>query len=232
MARSRGVLHAPHRRPRSRGGRWEYCETVLKRLGIAPDRTDPQMDDLMDALGGHPLAMRAILPQLREHSAGARGAAATLRRSTFPRAMWRASWRRRCGSWRMCCRPSMPAAGPTFLHEEFVDLEYLEVMAKRAEPGVTRAAIDRFAGAVVAGLLRDRGQAIFELHPGADRVPGGAMACAHAECSSARRVGAGVRGGDGVIGRNELAPSGSRAAIHVPCARCVTSIVLWTRPNG
>jgi len=55
---------------------------------------------------------------------------------------------------------------PLALHERFVDADYLEIMAKQVDPSWTREPIDRFLGALaVAGLLHDRGQGIFEMHP-------------------------------------------------------------------
>src|SRR5216683_612786 len=39
--------------------RWEYCEVILRELGLKVDRDDPELKELMDQLRGHPLAMRA-----------------------------------------------------------------------------------------------------------------------------------------------------------------------------
>src|ERR1017187_10212200 len=44
--------------------RWEYCETILRGLGIKVNRDDPELSKLMDQLAGHPLAMRVVLPKL------------------------------------------------------------------------------------------------------------------------------------------------------------------------
>src|ERR1019366_4342531 len=44
--------------------RWEYCETILRELGIRVNRDDPELSKLMDQLAGHPLAMRVVLPKL------------------------------------------------------------------------------------------------------------------------------------------------------------------------
>jgi hypothetical protein len=49
--------------------RWEYCENILRDLGLTVDRDDQAFAELMKQLGGHPLAMRAILPQLEKRSA-------------------------------------------------------------------------------------------------------------------------------------------------------------------
>jgi hypothetical protein len=41
----------------------------LKDLGLSAKQDDQDLADLMALLGGHPLAMRALLPGLAEHSA-------------------------------------------------------------------------------------------------------------------------------------------------------------------
>ena len=52
------------------------------------------------------------------------------------------------------------------MHEGFVDADYLEGMARQVEAKWTRAQIDGVAQALVAaGLLRDIGQATYEMHP-------------------------------------------------------------------
>jgi tetratricopeptide (TPR) repeat protein len=60
-----------------------------------------------------------------------------------------------------------PLLTPLALHDRFVDADYLEAMAKGAsQTQVTRRQIDRLLSALAtAGLVRDRGQAIYELHP-------------------------------------------------------------------
>src|SRR5262249_35589949 len=50
--------------------RWEYCNTILRSLGKRIDRNDKDLVELTNQLGGHPLAMRAILPLLENMSAG------------------------------------------------------------------------------------------------------------------------------------------------------------------
>jgi hypothetical protein len=55
--------------------RWEYCESILRELGLKVNRDDPQLQKLMDQLGGHPLAMRVVLPKLEHMSAAKVGEA-------------------------------------------------------------------------------------------------------------------------------------------------------------
>ena len=46
--------------------RWEYCDAILRDLGLVVNRDDPQLVELMELLEGHPLAMRVILPRLEK----------------------------------------------------------------------------------------------------------------------------------------------------------------------
>ena len=66
-----------------------------------------------------------------------------------------------------CRRTCGPALVPLGLHDRFVDADDLEAMAKGAgQTQVARRQIDRLLSALAtAGLVRDRGQAIYELHP-------------------------------------------------------------------
>ena len=50
--------------------RWDYCEVILRDLGLTIDRKDADLVKLMDFLGGHPLAMRVILPRLAKQEGG------------------------------------------------------------------------------------------------------------------------------------------------------------------
>ena len=54
---------------------WDYCESILRDLGLNVDRKDEDLIKLMELLDGHPLAMRAILPKLEKRPAGELAAA-------------------------------------------------------------------------------------------------------------------------------------------------------------
>ena len=149
--------------------RWEFCQSVLQDLGKTVDRDDPEMIALMDTLAGHPLLMRAILPMLEEHTPSAiteavRGNLATLGpagdevqkkvmatlrfvEQTLPEDL-------------------RPLLVPLSLHERFASANLLKPMAKQVEPPPTRAQIDAFFAALgTAGLVRNIGPSIYELHP-------------------------------------------------------------------
>jgi tetratricopeptide (TPR) repeat protein len=48
--------------------RWEYCEAIVRDLGLTVDRTNADWAKLMNMLDGHPLAMRVILSRLYQSS--------------------------------------------------------------------------------------------------------------------------------------------------------------------
>jgi tetratricopeptide (TPR) repeat protein len=45
---------------------WEYCDKIIKNLGIRINRKSKEFSELMDMLGGHPLAMRIVLPRIEK----------------------------------------------------------------------------------------------------------------------------------------------------------------------
>jgi len=149
--------------------RWEYCDAILRELGLKVNRNDPELSKLMDQLAGHPLAMRVVLPKLEQMPAAKISEAlrnniaalglneqeeqgrlfATLRfvEQGLPKNL----------------RPLMSLVG---LHESYVSPHLLELMAKQVDIGWTRPLIDRLMAALaVAGLVRDIGSATFEMHP-------------------------------------------------------------------
>jgi len=149
--------------------RWEYCEVILRDLGLSIDRNDEKLVGLMDLLGGHPLAMRAILPRLEKMSAGQ--VAEALRSNLASLKMEGNEDLAKLYATLGFVGQSLPPELQTLLipvamHEGYLDADYLEAMAKEAESARTRGMIDRLMQALVsAGLLRDVGQAIYEMHP-------------------------------------------------------------------
>ncbi len=67
--------------------RWEYCEIILRELGLKVNRDDPALKELMDQLAGHPLAMRVVAAQAGANvgGQGQRGAAHQHRRAWLGR---------------------------------------------------------------------------------------------------------------------------------------------------
>jgi tetratricopeptide (TPR) repeat protein len=150
--------------------RWEYCETILRDLGLTVNRNDKDYADLMKQLGGHPLAMRVMLPQLEKHSAAEiakalRGNLKELKLTAVDEAYEQLFAALRFIE-QALPESLRPLLQPLALHEAYVDLDYLEMMAKEVPGDWSRAQIDQLAAALTnAGLLRDLGQATYELHP-------------------------------------------------------------------
>ncbi|WP_169249057.1 tetratricopeptide repeat protein [Candidatus Competibacter phosphatis] len=147
--------------------RWEYCATILHDLGLEADQKDAGLKNLMDVLGGHPLAMRALLPRLREVSAKA---LAERFRGRIPLESGDDSQTRLFAALEFVEEALpvelQPLLLPLGLHERFVDADYLEAMAQQADPRFSRADIERLlAMLAVSGLLRPLGQGIHEMHP-------------------------------------------------------------------
>ena len=150
--------------------RWDYCEVILRDLGLTIDRKDADLVTLMELLDGHPLAMRVILPRLANLQAAAliqalQSNLTALGSSGDPaQDKLFATLRFAEQSLPDDLRPLLV---PLALHERFVNADYLEIMANEVDPSWTHSQIDRFLGAAlaVAGILHDRGQGVFEMHP-------------------------------------------------------------------
>jgi hypothetical protein len=149
--------------------RWEFCETILRELGKTINRDDPDLKALMDLLGGHPLAMRVILPRLESRTAAELGA--VLRGNLDALGPGGDPLQDRLFATLRFAEESVPpdlqpVLIPLALHEHFLDVNFLEAMAREVDTAWTRGRIDGFIAILsTAGLLRDRGQAIYEIHP-------------------------------------------------------------------
>jgi tetratricopeptide (TPR) repeat protein len=149
--------------------RWDYCEVILRDLGLSIDRQDADLVTLMELLGGHPLAMRVMLPRLEKLKAS--DLIQTLQSNVTALGPSGDPAQDKLFATLRFAEQSLPdelrpLLTPLALHERFVDADYLEQMANEVDPSWTRSQIDRFLGALsVAGLLHDLGQSIFEMHP-------------------------------------------------------------------
>ena len=148
--------------------RWAFCTTILKDLGLSAKQDDQDLADLMALLDGHPLAMRALLPGLAEHSAKRLTDIVEGHLADFPAedpAQQRLFATLRFVEETLPER-LRPLLVPIGLHERYLDADHLEQMAKTAQIPHPRADIDQCLAALgTAGLVHDRGQATYELHP-------------------------------------------------------------------
>ncbi len=149
--------------------RWEYCNAILRDMGKPINQNDKDLVELMDLLGGHPLAMRAILPKLEKLSAVQ--VLEALRSNLSSLNLGRDVDQAKLYATLAFVQQSLPEEISPLLtlvgmHEGFVDADYLEAMAKKVDGTWTRPRIDALTQALVAaGLLRDIGQATYEMHP-------------------------------------------------------------------
>jgi tetratricopeptide (TPR) repeat protein len=143
--------------------RWEYCETILRDLGLKVNRDEPELSRLMDQLRGHPLAMRVVLPKLEQMSAEKISGALQTNIVELRLTEQEAALRFFEHALPEDLRPLLALVG---LHEGYVNADHLEAMAKQIEIGWARRRIDRLTEALsVAGLFRKVTGPIHEMHP-------------------------------------------------------------------
>jgi tetratricopeptide (TPR) repeat protein len=143
--------------------RWEYCETILRDLGLKVNRNDPELSKLMDQLAGHPLAMRVVLPKLEGMSAARIAEALRTNIAELGLNEQEAAIRLVEQGLPEDLRPLLPLVG---LHEGYVTAWLLERMAKQVDASWTRERIDQLMAALnLAGLVWDIGETTYEMHP-------------------------------------------------------------------
>jgi tetratricopeptide (TPR) repeat protein len=149
--------------------RWEYCDAVLHDLALRINREDSNLIELMNQLGGHPLAMRAILPRLEKMTASHVVAAL---RWNLAALGGQADEALKCVYATLgFVQQSLPVnlqglLIPLRLHENYVVTALVELMAEKADPTCTVGQIDCLMQSLaVAGLLREIGQGTYEMHP-------------------------------------------------------------------
>jgi len=165
--------------------RWEFCDEILRDLGLTVNRDDPELDALMKLLRGHPLAMRALLPKLESTRAAQLIDAL---KSNLSKLDGDEQWNQVQATIGLVVdalptelQPLLELIG---FHESYVDADYLEAMAKQLEPSRSRTQVDHaLASLSTLGFVRDIGQSIYEMHPaltGFLRGRGAAEYCARA----------------------------------------------------
>ena len=146
---------------------WQYCNAVVRDLGLTLDRSDKTYRDLIEMLEGHPLAIRAVLLRLEQTPAasllkelqqGFRGAEGDESTTRIYAAL---------GLLETGFAPHYTAVLALIgLHQRYVDLGFLELMTKASETATDRATIEAcFAALERAGLVHPQGNGIYALHP-------------------------------------------------------------------
>src|SRR5271157_259154 len=149
--------------------RWEYCEKILHELALKVDRNDPELKKLMDQLAGHPLAMRVVLSRLEDMPAAKVSEA--LRSNIAELGLSEQEEQGRLFATLRFVEQGLPEQlrpmmGLIELHEGYLSAGFLELMAKQVNPDWTRPRIDQLVAALAnAGLVRDLGDRIYEIHP-------------------------------------------------------------------
>jgi len=149
--------------------RWEYCEIILRDLGLEEHLKDPELKKLMDQLAGHPLAMRVVLPKLERMTAATVSEA--LRTNITELGLSEQEEQGRLFATLRFVEQGLaeqlrPMMGLIGLHEGYFRPQQLEPMAQKVDPDWTRPRIDQLVAAVAnAGLVRDFGGGFYEIHP-------------------------------------------------------------------
>ena len=148
---------------------WDYAAQILNHASVEIGRHEPALTELLESLGGHPLAMQAILPQIATDNISEVGR--SLEQNFANLANIADPVERRLFATLKFIQQSLPEELtrlliPLALHERFVDTVYLGTMAASADKSVDREHIERFTATLVrAGLLIGVGVAIYEIHP-------------------------------------------------------------------
>ena len=149
--------------------RWEYCRTILSKLGLPADRTDQQLAELLDLTDGHPLAMRIMLPELENHSAGELCRALETNLTSIEEKASACEEKLLATlqyAVQLVPESARPLLAPLALHERFIDVDDLEAMAAQSDKAVTRAEVDALLQTLIhAGLLESCGESICKMHP-------------------------------------------------------------------
>jgi tetratricopeptide (TPR) repeat protein len=151
---------------------WDYCTAILRDFNFKVDRNDPELSPLLKLLDGHPLTMRAVLPELERRSLTSIIESLEKNLAGLSQSDADIGSESRLYATLGFLNESVPdelqeLRIPLSLHERYVDGDYLSAMAEQVdEVRWPRDQIDRFLSALcTAGLLRDIGQSIYEMHP-------------------------------------------------------------------
>ena len=152
--------------------RWEFCDAIVRDFGLTVDHTNADWKKLIDSLDGHPLAMRVILSRLQSSSPSQLMKAMESNLLQF--ASQDAESAKLFATLRFV-QDGLPAdlqrlLVPLALHDRFVVADDLKAMGKQVSEPVPEADVDRLTAALsIAGLITDRGQGMFEMHPALSR---------------------------------------------------------------
>lgn len=146
---------------------WEYCNAVVRYLGLTLDRKNKTYADIIEKLCGNPLAIRAILLRLQDLSAEQ---LLTELENNFEGMEGDESTRRLQAAYMVfgdsLIERFLPILQLTGLHEHYVDASYIEKMLRSSgcpvEPDTINSCYHILEN---AGFCTHVGQNIYCLHP-------------------------------------------------------------------
>jgi tetratricopeptide (TPR) repeat protein len=149
--------------------RWEFCQIILNDLGKIINRDDPELVKLMNALDGHPLMMRMVVPQLADYTATDLLVALNKNLEALGLS-GNESWDKLQATVRFATQllpeDLQPLLLPLSLHDHFVTAYALELIAKEIDSAWDRKKVVKFLRIMVsAGLVSAVGDGVFEIHP-------------------------------------------------------------------
>lgn len=144
---------------------WEYCNALVRDLGLTIKRDDQEFLALINELEGHPLAIRAILLRLTKYNAAE--LLAELKQQ-FAGMISDESTRRILAALALFDQGLPGAYVPILqligLHDRHVDRDYLAAMLEDVEESTTQV-LDCFAALETGGLLQHLGDRLYRMHP-------------------------------------------------------------------
>ena len=151
---------------------WDYCTAILHDFNFKVDRNDPELSKLLKLLDGHPLTMRAVLPELERRSLTSIIESLEKNLAGLPQDDADIGSESRLYATLGFLTASVPDELQELrislsLHERYVEGRLLHMMAKQVDEAAwPREKINRFLSALCrAGLLCDIGQSIYKMHP-------------------------------------------------------------------
>jgi tetratricopeptide (TPR) repeat protein len=149
--------------------RWIYAERVMNEAGLTAGPNNKDVARLVHILGGHPLAMRVLLPRLQVQAANEIVAALLSDLSSLEKPSSE-DWVTLSGPL-IVREQRLPEElhallEPVALHKEFVHSSHLHIMSTSVGATFTQADIDAFMTLLSSlGLLHPVSDSIFEIHP-------------------------------------------------------------------
>ncbi|MBF0382523.1 MAG: tetratricopeptide repeat protein [Magnetococcales bacterium] len=147
---------------------WQYCNEVVADLNLSLDRNNPDYAEIIAILGGHPLAMRAVLLRLQQ----TKNPSALLKelKNKMDGQEGDESTKKILSALSLFDKGLKSSFGPVLqlvsLHRQYVDKGFIENMVKSANIAIeTELITECFTALEAGGLLHPMGNNIYSMHP-------------------------------------------------------------------